>query len=101
MRVAYLTLNDATRTLNNYPSRSDHVTQKSKSSQSDAVKNEVKIATHRLCERRTVLRRLDLAVPAEFDDETGTDRLARPTRSDFTKDFAVNSAGNTVLFERR
>jgi hypothetical protein len=47
------------------------------------------------------LRRLDLAVPAEFDDETGTDRLAGPTRSDFTKDFAVNSAGNTVLFERR
>jgi len=38
---------------------------------------------------------LDLAVPIEFDDETGTDRLARPRQSNSTKDFTVTSAGNT------
>ena len=46
----------------------------------------------------TLQLRLDLAVPAEFDDETGTNRLARPKRSDFIKDFMAISNGNTLVF---
>ena len=51
----------------------------------------------------TLLRRLDLAVPTEFEDDSYTDRLA--TRKTETKRFHQGlhgtSARNTSLFDHR